>query len=137
MVPGLGEEGEAADAGSGLLEKFFSLFRGKPRPQPFTANATVSDLASVGRDSIDEAGKFVPTVSKQRDMAGLTDQQLIDSTLNPTEFEITGTPITIDSTGTYLFEGNHRAEELLLRANSPLHPGITSDTLIYIQNFSR
>ena len=135
MVPGAGEEGAAADAGSSIFSKFMNLFRGRPAPAPFEPNATVGDLVGLAHDYVDENGNWMPVAGKQATVARRDDADLVDSTVNPTLYDGPhGQPITI-SWGDTLTEGNHRAAELLSRAADPFNKNISYDTPIYIRNF--
>ncbi|WP_369182975.1 polymorphic toxin-type HINT domain-containing protein [Streptomyces sp. Y1] len=115
--------------GGGFLSRIFG--RGsKAADIVHEPNATVGDLRGIGHDNVDSHGSWRSDPQKAGMARSMSDEQLLKSTTQPTggEFSL----LRYHAEDNYMIEGNHRMAELLRRAASPNHPGITFDTPIYI-----
>jgi RHS repeat-associated protein len=93
-------------------------------------NATVRDLRGIGHDNVDENGNWISDPAKESAARSMTDEQLVNSTTQPVGGEMS--LLRYHDEDNYFIEGNHRAAELIRRADSDNYPGITDDKPIYI-----
>ncbi|WP_167530712.1 LamG-like jellyroll fold domain-containing protein [Microbispora hainanensis] len=111
----------------------FDRFRKKPGSEPFVrpdANATVRDLLRYELPDYDPTGRDPISQQKKLDAEAMDDETLLKAVFEPKDGRV-GHFRTLN--GKSLDNGNHRAAELLERAEDDMFPDIDYDTEIYIE----